>query len=124
MVDMPVATGDITAATEGITAATEDITVAIEGIMVATEGIMVGAIITEVPASTSADTLGSPTTIRTVIIPTVITILTPTLLPITRMLLPSLPSIPNRSQTPIGTIARIRQGITLTLQAVRGDGRG
>jgi hypothetical protein len=42
--------------------------------------IMVEAISTEDPAATSADTLGSPTTIPTVII------LTPTHLPITRRL--------------------------------------
>jgi hypothetical protein len=56
------------------------------GIMAGLVDIMVEAISTEDPGSTSADTLGSPTTIRTVIILTPITILTPTHLLITRML--------------------------------------
>jgi hypothetical protein len=58
----------------------------IMGIMAGMVDIMVEAISTEDPGSTSADTLGSPTTIRTVIILTPITILTPTHLLITRML--------------------------------------
>jgi len=95
-----------------------------EDTTVDTEGIMVEAISTGVPAATSADTLGSPTTIRTVIILAPITILTPTHLLITRMLFPSLPPTPNRSKTPIGTTARLRKGITPTSQAVRAGGRG
>jgi len=98
--------------------------VGMEDTTVDTEGIMVEAISTGVPAATSADTLGSPTTIRTVIILAPITILTPTHLLITRMLFPSLPPTPNRSKTPIGTTARLRKGITPTSQAVRAGGRG
>jgi len=70
------------AATEGIVevedqAGMEDIMVAMEdivGIMVGMADIMVEAISTEVPASTSVGTLGSPTTIPTgIILPPIIT---------------------------------------------------
>ncbi len=102
----------------------EDLAVATEGSLAATEGFITEAISTEVRGSFSADTLASPTTIHTIIILTPITILTPIHLLITRMRLPSLPPTPNRSQTPIGTTARLPQGITPTLQAVRVGGRG
>ena len=105
-------------ATEGIAGVEDpvdlvDIMVATEDTTVDTEGILGEAISTEVPAATSADTLGSPTTIPTVITLTPITILTPTPLLIIRML-PSLPPTPNRSKTPIGTTARLPKGITPT----------
>lgn len=90
----------------------------------ATAGITVVAIITEVPAFFSAQPSGSPTTIHTVIILTLITTLTPPRLLITRKPFPSLPPIPNRSRTPIGIIARIRKVITPTFLTVWGDGQG
>ena len=61
---------------------------------------MVEAISTEDPASTSADRLGTPTTIPTGIILPFITI------HINRMPLPNLPPSPNRSKTLIGNAAR------------------
>jgi len=83
---------------------------AMEGTMVDTEGIMVGmadimveAVSTEVPASTSVGTLGSPTTIPTGIILPPIIIRTPITIRINRMLLPDLPPTPNRSKIPMGT---------------------
>ncbi len=93
-------------------------------IPVDTGAITAEAIITEVPASTSADTLASLTTFRTVIILTLFPILTPPQPPITRMLLPSLPPTPNQNRTPIGTFAKTRKGTTPTYLIVRGDGRG
>ena len=96
----------------------------IVGIMAAMVAIMVEAISTEDPASTSAETLGTPTTIRTGIILPLITILTPPHFLINRMPLPSLPPTPNRSKTPIGNTARLPKGIPLTSQAVRVGGRG
>jgi len=99
------------AATEGIVevedqAGMEDIMVAMEdivGIMVGMADIMVEAISTEVPASTSVGTLGSPTTIPTGIILPPIIIRTPITIRINRMLLPDLPPTPNRSKIPMGT---------------------
>jgi hypothetical protein len=81
-VEDPMGLVDMMVAMEGTIAGLVDIT----GIMAGLVDIMVEAISTEDPGSTSADTLGSPTTIRTVIILTPITILTPTHLLITRML--------------------------------------
>ena len=70
-------------------------------------GFMVEAISTEDPASTSADTLGTPTTIPTGIILPLITI------HINRMPLPNLPPSPNRSKTPIGNAARLPRVLPL-----------
>ncbi len=95
--------GGITVATEAIITDVVDIV----GIMVGMVDIMVEAISTEDPASTSADTLGSRTTIPTGIILPPIIILTPiTILinRINRMLLPGLPPTPNRSKIPIGIL--------------------
>jgi len=75
----------------------------IVGIMVGMVDIMVAAISTEDPASTSADTLGPPTTIPTGIILPPIIIRTPITIRINRMLLPDLPPTPNRSKIPMGT---------------------
>ena len=96
----------------------------IVGIMAGMGDIMVEAISTEDPASTSADTMGTPTTIPTGIILPPITTHTPITILINRMPLPSLPPSPNRSKTPIGNTARLPKGITLTSQAVRVGGRG
>jgi hypothetical protein len=106
---------DIMVATEGIIAGVEDIAgimEAMEDIMAEEEdiaGIMGEAISTEDPASTSADTLGSPT-----IIPTGI-ILTPiTTIHINRMMLPCLPPTPTRSKSLIGTNARLPRVLPLS----------
>ncbi len=125
---------EVLAASTEVIAAMEDLVgiedlVATEAIMVATEAIMAEAISTAVPASSSADTLGSPTTIRTVpILTPIITLTTLPILITTHLLiiriLPSLLPTSNRSQTPIGTTVRILKGITLTSQTVRVGGRG
>jgi hypothetical protein len=94
---------DIMVATEGIIEGMEDIV----GIMVGMVDIMGEDISTEDPASTSADTLGTPTTIPTGIILLLITIL------INRMPLLSLPPTSNRSKTPIGITARLPRVLPL-----------
>lgn len=102
---------------------------AVEVMEGSTEGVIfMEAISVEVRASSSGDPSGSPT-IHTIIMLTPITIIpitirTPTQIPITRMLLPSLPCTPNRRKNTIGTTARIRKGITRTSQTVRAGGRG
>ena len=75
MVDTQVGMGG-TVATEGIMAGMAGIA-GITGITAGMVDIMVEAISTEAPASTSADTMGSPTTIRTGIILTAIITLPP-----------------------------------------------
>ena len=100
----------ITVATEGIIAGVA----AIVGIMVGLVDIMVAAVSTEDPASTSADTLGPPTTILTGIILPPITIRTPITIRINRMLLPGLPPTPNRSKISMGTTARLPRVLPLT----------
>jgi len=102
-------------------AATEDIVggggpvdmVDIMDIMVGRADIMAEAIFTEVPASTSVGTLGTPTTIPTGIILLSIIILPLITILINQMLLLSLPPRPNRSKTPVGTTARLPRVLPL-----------
>jgi hypothetical protein len=84
----------VVAATEGIIAGVEDIV----GIMAGMVDITAEATSTEVRVSSSADTMGIPTTIRTGIILTpIITRHLITIL-INRMLIPSLPPTPKRAR--------------------------
>jgi hypothetical protein len=94
------------------------------GIMEGMVDITAEAISTEVGVSLSADIMGTPITIRTGIILTLIITRHLITILINRMSLPNLPPSPAWNKTPIGNTARIPKGITHTSEAVRVGGRG
>jgi hypothetical protein len=103
----PAGMAAIMVAQEGIIAGVVDIV----GIMAGMVDIMVEAISTEAHASTSVDTLGTPTTIRTGIILTPIITLPLITIPINRMPFPSPSPMPNWSKTLMGTNCQASQGV-------------